>query len=237
MTIQWRQHLVSASFPLGMLLSTLLFSLLWQPLGLPSIPVMVAHVQAWFQVYGLPTILVTGFIEALFMVGMYLPGSLAIFTGILVYAQQPIMLGVITLLCWVAFMAAMVVNYALGHYGFYRLFNYLGAQLVINQMSSFLTRYGKVTFFVAAIHPNYLSAVVVCAGIGQLGFWRSMALCGAAIAITAPLLVFGMAQIVDTATSTTGMQGLSGMFLGVFIVWASIIIFNGVLTDIRKSRA
>lgn len=232
----WKVHLKEAAVPLFMVVNLLAIVFFGPWLGLPEINVIISILRQWFSQYGLAIILLTGFIEALFMVGIYLPGSVAIFLGILVYAHSPAMLWLLTLYCWLSFMAAMCFNYALGYCGLYKIFNFLGAEIAIQQMKKTLNRWGRYLFLPASVHPNYLSVLVTCCGLVKMPFWQCMLLCGVAMAVSGPLLIFGFAQFIETIATPEGSNTLFTIFIGSFMLWATYVVANGFYQDYQNSK-
>ena len=97
-----------------------------------------------------------------------------------------------------------------------------------------MEKYGKLTFALAAFHPNYLSVVEVCAGIAKQGLLKTLAYSGLGMAITGPILVFGSAQFIDAITTESGMSNLFIAFIGLFVLWALAVLAKGIYTDVMQ---
>lgn len=234
--INWKLHLENAALPLGMFATLVVMELLWQPLGLPPIETIVAYLKLMFATYGLWALFVCAFIEGIFVVSFYLPGSLVIFSAILLSNRTVPELLTIFAICWVSFTLAAVVNYGIGYHGLYRVFNALGAKTLIRSTQGWMLKYGKLTYALSAFHPNYISVVEVCSGIARQGLLKTLAYAGAAMAFTGPILVFGSAMIIDTVTTDNGMSKAFLVFIAIFAAWALAVLAKGIYTDIRTSQ-
>lgn len=236
MNIQWKLHLERAAMPLGMCLTLVLVELLWKPLGLPPVDAIVGYLKGAFETYGLWALAISAFVEGVFLVSFYLPGSMVIFSAILFSDRSFGQLSEILAICWVAFMLAAVVNYAIGYFGLYRFFRYLGANRILADTQGWMARYGKLTYALAAFHPNYISMVEVCSGIGRQGLPQTLLMAGGAMAVSGPLLVFGSALFIDSIVQEDAMGNMFAVFVGLFALWAAAVIAKGVWEDATVSR-
>ncbi|MBI1309128.1 MAG: hypothetical protein GC129_04660 [Proteobacteria bacterium] len=218
MALTWRPHLAQAAFPLTNAVLLTIFALAAPSLGIPELAELTTTAQTWFAHYGFPILFISAFLEALYMVNFYFPGSLIIVLAVLLSPKTFSALALVTAICWLAFMAANLVNYALGRYGFYRLFNFLGAEDMLRRTSKFLARYGHLTTFLAAFHPNWLALVMVCYGMSRFPPTRAFLYAGLSMAVTGPILT------TLVATTTLFTQHGGGLFItliALFYLWAA----------------
>jgi len=214
-----------------MLATLILLQVMWQPLGLPTVETMVATLRHAFALYGYWALLGAAFLEGMFLLSIYLPGSLVIASAILLSGGTWQELLIISCLSWLAFMLAAIINYAIGYFGLYRFFNWLGAKHVIKETQGWISRYGQWVFMLASVHPNYLSVVEVCAGIARHGLVKTLILAGTGMAITVPALVFIGSLVIHTLVNNGGMAGLFLIFMALFGLWAVAIIAHGIYND------
>lgn len=233
--IRWKLHLERAAMPLGMCLTLLLVEALWKPLGLPPVDVIVGYLKGAFETYGLWALAISAFIEGVFLVSFYLPGSMVIFSAILFSDRSFGALSEILAICWIAFMMAAIVNYYIGYFGLYRFFRYLGANRIIADTQSWMQRYGKLTYALSAFHPNYISMVEVCSGVGRQGLPQTLLMAGAAMAISGPVLVFGSALFIDSIVQEDNMGSMFAVFVGLFGLWAASILAKGIWDDMSST--
>ncbi len=229
--IRWKLHLERAAMPLGVCAGLLAMEYAAKPLGLPSVETLVAFFKHAFETYGLWALAIAAFIEGVFLVSFYLPGSLVIFSAILFSDRSYGALSEILAICWIAFMLAAILNYAIGYHGFYRAFKKLGAERLITETQSWMNRYGLLTYAVAAFHPNYIGMVEVCSGVSRQGLLKTLAMAGGAMCITGPILVFGSALFIDSIVQEDGMGNMFLVFIGIFALWGLGSVAKGLWED------
>lgn len=234
--IRWKLHLERAAMPLCVCAGLLLMEYAAKPLGLPSVETLVSFFKSAFETYGLWALAIAAFIEGVFLVSFYLPGSLVIFSAILFSDRSYGALSEIVAICWIAFMLAAIVNYAIGYHGVYRSFKALGANRLIADTQKWMERYGLLTYAIAAFHPNYISMVEVCGGVSRQGLLKTLAMAGAAMAISGPLLVFGSALFIDSIVQEDGMGNMFIIFIGIFALWALGTLAKGIWDDISTPQ-
>ncbi|MFZ2586519.1 MAG: hypothetical protein WAZ18_00100 [Alphaproteobacteria bacterium] len=233
--IRWCHHFSNASFAIFLAVTVTLYAVLANYGLVPDVSNLVTNLQALFATYGRWALFGAAFLEGLFMVSLYFPGSMVVFAAVMFTEKTLPSLALLTATCWVAFMAAGFINYAMGHYGFYKIFNALGARSMLANTRTFMERRGAWAFVLTSFHPNYLAIVQVCAGMGNYGVARSMALSGAGMAISGPLLVAASAALMDGIMSEQGSHTMTALFIASFTLWAVAIVGKGVYADIRHS--
>lgn len=230
--IRWGEHFENAAFALFMTVSVTVYSVVASYGILPDMDGLIAALRGFFATYGTLALFVSALIEGIFMVSLYLPGSMVILAAILFSDRSMDDLLVITAVCWAAFMLAALVNYALGYYGFYRIFNMLGARRLLRNTQAWMARYGIWAFVLSAFHPNYIAIVEVAAGIARMELFKTLLLAGVAMLVSGPLMVFGMATVIDTVMSDGGSQGMTVLFIASFAVWSLFILGKGIYSDL-----
>ena len=234
--IRWKTHVEKAALPLAMCVGLLLMDVAGRYLGVPTVETLVAFFKQAFEDYGLWALALAAMIEGLFLVSLYLPGSMVILSAIMFSDRSVAALSEIVVICWVAFMLVAVVNYYIGYYGLYRFFKKLGAERLIANTRAWMTRYGVLTYALAAFHPNYIGVVEVCSGISRQGLLKTLGLAGVAMAVTGPVLVFGMAMVVDSLVQEESMGSLFNVFVGLFALWAVVILGQGLWQDLKLNQ-
>jgi len=231
MHIRWKLHLERAAMPLGVCAGLLLMEFAAKPLGLPNVDTLVAFFKHMFETYGLWALAIAAFIEGVFLVSFYLPGSLVIFSAILFSDRSFGALSEILAICWIAFLLAAILNYAIGYHGLYRSFKALGANRLIEDTQNWMNRYGLLTYALAAFHPNYIGMVEVCSGVSRQGLLKTIAMAGTAMAVTGPILVFGSALFIDNIVQQDGMGNMFLVFIGIFALWGLGNFAKGIWDD------
>lgn len=217
-------------FPLTMAVALTVFGLLWKPLGLPNSVELAEIAEKLFAQYGIIILFIGAFIEGIFMVNLYFPGSFVILLAILVSDRSVEALSLIALVVWIGFALSAALNYYLGRYGFYKVLLYLGSPKVITRMRSWLDKKGKLAVLLAAIHPNFLAISLVCMGIAREGLVKSMQLALGGLLFWVPILTILTAIILPEPSESYAFYWY---LVVIFFVWGIIL----VIKDWKKSAS
>ena len=163
-----KEFLSPGIFPLTICIFLIIFSAVYQIFNFPSPDELFVMIQNWFNIYGLKFLFIVAFIEGIFIVGMYFPGSFAIALAVLTLGKTPLDLFSIGLVSYFAFFIANVCNYFLGKYGYYKFLLIVGKKNTIQKMHNTMSRHGNMTFFLTGFFPNFLAITTVYAGISNL---------------------------------------------------------------------
>jgi len=162
--------LKAISVPLLILSVAALLYFSWQLLGLPSDEALIGIARSYFERYGLITLLVSALLEGVLLVGVYYPGSLVIFLGVIFSIGNPIGTIQAVAVVIVGLFIAYCINYVLGKYGWYRLLLAFGLRKPLDEAQSRLTKYGLRAIFLTYWHPNLAALTATATGILQFPF-------------------------------------------------------------------
>ncbi len=129
----------------------------WRVLNLPSESELIEIAKRYFDLYGYVIVFVSAIIEGMLLAGLYYPGSLVIFLGVIFAGKN------IPEVLWVAYL----FNYALGKYGWYKLLLRFGLRGPIEKAGAHLTKYGLSAIFFSYWQPNLAALTSTVAGILQ----------------------------------------------------------------------
>lgn len=214
--------LAPAILPLSWVALLSIFILLYRAFGLPTPAEILPIAQRSFEAYGTPILVVAAFIECLFMISIYFPGSFVIAVAVVISQKTSIELLQIGTLSWIGFVGALAVNYWLGEKGFYTVLLKFGRQDIITNMQQRLARRGNIALFLTAIHPNFLAIAMVCLGIARRGIVVST-LKGAIFLIPWVSLIIGVLGVTATHVDVTN-KNQAWYFVGLFLLWAVVEI-------------
>lgn len=207
-------------FTLAALLGTARF--LWEPAGLPRPETLVEVARMFFEQYGLIALFVAAFIESLFMVSFYFPGSFVVVLAILVSDRSFFSLAVIVLIGWASVLSATIVNYWLGKEGFYRLLLRLGSETVVERMQAWLDKRGHLALFLSAMHPNLLAIATICMGIARAGLRKTLLLSFVALLFWIPLQVYLLGFVLPNPLENTAL--LYAVVVAGLIIWGGFLV-------------
>jgi membrane protein DedA with SNARE-associated domain len=131
---------------------------------LPADAVLIPLLKGYIKHYGYPLVLVGSFLEALLLIGWYFPGSLIIFLSVIL-APSPQAAVVSVCIVTVGLYSGYVVNFFLGTYGWYRLFNILGMQKPLQEAKIKLQKHGSKAIFMTYWNPGLASFISTAAGV------------------------------------------------------------------------
>lgn len=154
------------------LLSVFIF--LYRIFDLPSPSDLSQLIVKWYKSYGLVIVFFSAIAESLFVISIYLPGSLAIILAVYSLGSNFENLLFICLYVIIGFTISNIINYFLGKYGYYRLLLFFKQRNIITKMQYRLERSGLFTVFLTGIHPNFLAITMVCLGIARISFYKSL---------------------------------------------------------------
>lgn len=151
--------------PLIFLALSIAYMLVWRAFDLPVGDDLVAAITLFFSRYGLWVVFVSSVLESALLLGNYFPGGIVIFMSVV--AARGNVLDIIAAVCTVSagFCIGYGLDYALGRYGWYRLFLRLGLATQLEQAQAKLLRHGKKAFAFSYWEPNIGSITATAAGI------------------------------------------------------------------------
>jgi membrane protein DedA with SNARE-associated domain len=123
------------------------------------------------QTYGLPLSFVGAFLEGLFCIGWYFPGSSIIFLSV-IFAGSAQYAALSVVVVTTALYLAYCCNYFLGKHGWHRLLVRFGMQNQLDDAERQLNRHGLRAIFFTFWNPGLASLVATAAGTLRYPFKR-----------------------------------------------------------------
>lgn len=214
-----KKFFLAAAFEYSIALFFLIYLLSYNHLGLPSPGELWILGEKMFNQYGFWLLIFGIMIEGLFMLGFYFPGSIIILGSIILLAKTPTDVFLVILIGSIGLVLVNIINYLLGRYGYYKIFNALGAQKTLDRMEHRFRNNRKSVIFVFASSPNFLAIASIYAGIARTTlkkyipfmalsviFWVSL--------VSAVLFIF-FKDITITDNSNLGWYGFT-----ITLLWA-----------------
>jgi membrane protein DedA with SNARE-associated domain len=203
------------------------FAVPYRLLGFPPPDEFVAITQDLLNRYGLILLPAAAFIEGLFMISVYFPGSLVIAVAVFLSDKSVLSLVIIGALTWAGFVAALPIDYWLGREGFYRGLLWMGRRDVIENMENWLLRRGRSALFWASFHPTFLSVAIVCTGIAQRGLRNSVAPAALFLIPWISLIIAILAFV--TKQVDIRDQNQTWVFIAILILWGVVLVVRSRL--------
>lgn len=156
--------------PILLICLFLLLILIWKVLKLPSDEVLIEMVKGYFLTYGLITVLLASIIEGMLLVGVYLPGGMVIFLGVITASGNPRQAFLSVLMTIIGLSIAYTINYFLGKYGWYKVLMRFGLSSSLQKAENDFNKYGYKAIFMSYWQPNFAALTSTGAGISNANF-------------------------------------------------------------------
>ena len=205
----------AVALPLAVLAVFALLYAIWVALDLPPEETIIEIARGYFARYGIVIVLVCAVIEGLLLVGWYFPGTLVIIFALIVAADDVARVAQVAALAGSGLLAAYVVNFLAGKYGWYRLLLAFGLREPLENAQRRLTRHGLSAIFTTYWQANLASVVSTAAGILQFPFRRFFLFSLGAVAFW---IAFWSALIVFLGRAALTLAGFR-FILVLILIW------------------
>lgn len=179
----------STTLPFVMLCLSLFVLISWNFIGVENYNIFLSNLKMLVNRYGLIALFVGGFIETLFMVGAYLPGSIVIVISVGLFSRDLTSLFVAFLCIITAALFTNFINFYLGKTGLYKIFRFLGANKAIEKARISMEKNGFWSIVLSGIHPNLLGIMVAYAGLSGKSFLKTILISILSTVIWVPILM------------------------------------------------
>lgn len=165
-----KEFIAFASLPIIILIIFGSLGILWRIFDLPNYDIMRELTEEAFYLHGYRVALIAGFAEGLLFFNWYLPGSIAIVMSVVMAKSAGLNVWIVLALITFAFTSTAIINYALGRYGWYRIFLKLGLKEQLDRTRGRVEKHGPKIVFSTYFHPNIGALTATSAGILKLPF-------------------------------------------------------------------
>lgn len=170
--IKTRDIVKLAALPLLILLSLVIFIIVYRLLGLPPSMALVDIARKSLDEYGYPIAFAAAFIETIPPVNLYFPGSVVIVVAVShsrTGALNPfLVLGLIE----AAFIICYSLNYLVGRFGLHWFLVRCGLGPAIERSKLRISQRGMFWLWISCWHPNFGAIASVASGILSVPFIR-----------------------------------------------------------------
>lgn len=230
----YRHYLKLLALPLTYLLIMVSLYVFWDVFNLPSAEVLGGLATRLFDQHGLPIVGVSAFVEGLFLVGNYFPGSFVIMLGIALsdsVAQAFMIFAVGT----IALMVAHVINYQLGKHGWYKLLQKFGLASSLNESKTKIEQKGRWAILSSYWLPSLGSLIDTAAGILQMNFKKFLL-----ASLAASIFWNGLVTIITYSMGDKALEILQSdssnlsTGLGIIVIWCVVLLVKDSQNNTRK---
>ncbi|MCG8092941.1 MAG: VTT domain-containing protein [Candidatus Thiodiazotropha endolucinida] len=211
-----------------------LFTIIYKIADFPPPSEMAEIAKRFYNEYGIFSLLVAAFVEGLFMVNIYFPGSFVILLAVFLSTKGLDELGAIALVSWVGFVLAGQLNYWMGRAGFYKVLLRLGKRDSVQNMQEWMGKRGSLAIFIAAIHPNFLAISQVCMGISNEGYRKNFLFSAGSLLFWVPFWTVVAAVTLKQIDLKDSNQAWYVVII--FLVWGLVLVVkDSVVKPLTRS--
>ena len=194
---------------------------------------MTVGIKTWFEQYGYPVVFVSAMVEGMLLVGGYFPGIFIVFIGVIL-AESPAQAIAIVAVGTTGLFIAHLINYAMGKYGWYRLFIKFGLRSTLEQAQNKLLRRGGKAIFWSYWLPSMAAFTDTAAGVLHMPFRKFVIASLAGVIFWDSLVGIIVYLLKDDALSIVSPGGTMDFIiqLSIVAVWIMILL----IIDQRRRR-
>lgn len=165
-----KEYLKILTAPILIALFVFVLGIFWKMLNLPPQEELIPIINNYFDKYGILLVFISAIIESGFVLGVYLPGGLVIFLGVIFSIGEPLQAILIVIAVIIGFMIGFSIDFFLGKYGWYKIFLHFGFEKALIKTRERLEKYNLSTVWFGYHHPDVGSLVSTTHGIMQYSF-------------------------------------------------------------------
>lgn len=139
---------------------------------LPTPEDLLNSIKDWYILYGNYLVFFASLLEAIFLLGLYVPGSTVILFGAALSKSGATNFTSVLFLATLGLLTGYTINYFLGKYGWYHVLSKFGLETGLNEAKEKLHKHGGKAFFVGYIFPNGGAFLSTAAGVMKMPFGK-----------------------------------------------------------------
>lgn len=222
----------SLSLPITILLFLLLFSYLGKFLPIPSSEDLINKVLETFGELNLWAVFIIALIEGFLFLGQYFPGGIIVFFSIISAQGDISRISILVLVISISFIIAYSLNYLVGRYGVYKIFNKIGFGNAIKSSQKKIRKNASTAIAISYEDPNLASIVATASGIVNLPYKKFLFL---SVIWTFFWNVFWAITIYFLGEATIKLIGINYIFF-IIIIWMILIIFRFIFSRHKEKH-
>jgi len=152
------------------LLGTLVIFFIVASIFFPNSDVLLEILKKYFAIYGYPILILSAIIESIPLINLYFPGSSIILLAAAFARQGSLNIYFVILLTAISFCLTYILNYWIGRYGWYKLFEKFGLAESLKQTKKQVEKFGSWWIWISYIDPNLGALSSTTFGILKLSF-------------------------------------------------------------------
>ncbi len=222
----------SLSLPIAIILFLLLFSYLGKFLAIPSSEDLINIVLSEFGELNLWAVFFIALIEGFLFLGQYFPGGIIVFFSIISAQGDLVRISALVLVISVSFVIAYSLNYFVGRYGLYKIFNKIGFGNAIKSSQKKILKKASTAIAISYEDPNLASITATASGIVRLPFKKFLIL---SIIWALFWNIFWAIAIYFLGEATLKLIGVNYIYF-IALVWMALIIFRFFISKHKEKH-
>lgn len=137
---------------------------------IPSSEELIGRLASLYERFGYEVIFIGAVLEALILVNLFVPGSVAVAFGAIFARSGQVDLTYAVIAAALGAIFGFLADFAIGYFGFGVLIKRFGYGTFIEKAKNQIRKYGVKTFILGFIHPNIGSFVALAGGALKMNF-------------------------------------------------------------------
>lgn len=133
---------------------------------------LLTTLETLYAQYGIYIIFIAGVAESIFLLNMFVPGSIIILLGAVLAARGAISLQAVIIVGTTGLLLGYSFNYFVGSFGWYRLLSKKRIFKLVEAAEKRIKKQETFIIFLSGFNPNALSVVSMASGILKIDFRR-----------------------------------------------------------------
>lgn len=151
--------------PLALLGFFLLMGFVWKLLHLPPEEELIPIIKSFFDRYGIMVVLIAAIVESAFIFGVYVPGGLVIFLGVIFSIGDPLRAVFVVITVIIGFLIGFTFDFYIGKFGWYKLFLHFGFGKILERTKERIQNYSISVPWFFYHHPDLGSFFATACGM------------------------------------------------------------------------
>jgi len=165
-----KNFLKKCIFTLIVILSLAIIFLPGQFLGIPPLSQLIKIIEGYYASYGYWIVFFGAFLESILYISWNFPGSIIVVLGAVFSGAGTLSFPLLVIIVLIGFTLGYVINYFLGYYGYYKIFQKFGSFSPIENMRRRLQKRGMFALFLFYIQPQIGIFSSTTCGVMRISF-------------------------------------------------------------------
>ncbi len=216
--------LLRNKLPVAILAGLAAFVVTYRLVGLPASDGLLTTAKSLYATHGYLVVFVGALLEALFVLGLYVPGSTVVALGAALSRSIGLSLAVVVLVASVGFLTAYLLDYLIGWLGWHVLLSRAVPTSAMLHIRKRLARRGLPALLVLCFHPS--TAAMAAATCGVLRYPTARFVLVMTVGTVAWTTAWGMVaySLGDLVVDLLNLQWL----LLVVAIWVTILVVRSL---------